>query len=257
LKAAEEYYTEGMYYLSYNNRPYAKKAYDKFVKANNAYPNFRDVTKQLSISLEKATIKVLVRPVNYKNFGWSYWGFQNDYLQYKMVNDLNNSSYKDVRFYTDADVASQHIQTDRVVTLDFNDLFVGPVYSQNNTINRSKQIKVGETKSIPPKPIFETAKATVYISQRIMQSRATLECRIYDWSTGNNIMLDRFPDNYTWRQEWGRYTGDSRALEPSDWTLINARPGNTTPSRNDIARRLIDNCYNSLLSRIRNGVKFD
>ena len=256
-KAAEEYYTEGTQYMTYNNRAYAKKAYDMFVKANIAYPNFRDVNSRISIAKELSTIKVLIRPVNYNNFGWSYWGFQNDYLQYKMVRDLNNSSFSDVRFYTDADVSAQRIQTDKVVTLNFNDLFVGTIYNDNKTINRSKQIQVGETRSVPPQPIYENVKATVYITRRVLQSHASLECRIYDWNSGNNILFDRFPDTYTWTQESARYTGDKRALEQSDWNLINNPPNGNTPTRNEIVQRLIDNCYNSLLSRIRNGVKFE
>lgn len=255
-KAAEEYYNEGMQYMTYNNRPYAKKAYDMFVKANNAYPNFRDVRTQMSVALENATIKVVIRPVNYNSYGWNYWGFQNDYLQYKIVRDLNNSSYNDVRFYTDAEASSQRIQADKVVDLNFNDLYIGTVYNDNYRIERSKQIQVGETKSNPPQPIFQTVKATVFVTQRILQSRASLECRIYDWASGSNILFDRFPDNYTWKQESARYTGDQRALEPSDWQLINNASNNNPPSRNELAQRLIDNCYNSLLNRIRSGVKF-
>lgn len=255
-KAAEEYYNEGMQYMTYNNRPYAKKAYDMFAKANNAYPNFRDVRTQMSLALEKATIKVVIRPVNYNSYGWNYWGFQNDYLQYKIVRDLNNSSYNDVRFYTDAEASSQRIQADKVVDLNFNDLYIGTVYNDNYRIERSKQIQVGDTKSNPPQPVFQTVKATVFVTQRILQSRASLECRIYDWTSGSNILFDRFPDNYTWKQESARYTGDQRALEPSDWQLINNTSNNNPPSRNELAQRLIDNCYNSLLNRIRSGVKF-
>ena len=43
LKAAAEYYNQGLAFLNYNNRPYAQKAYDMFVKANNAYPNYKEV----------------------------------------------------------------------------------------------------------------------------------------------------------------------------------------------------------------------
>jgi tetratricopeptide (TPR) repeat protein len=257
-KAAEEYYNQGQDYLTYNNRPYAQKAYDMFVKANNAYPNYKDVRNLMEEARQLATIKVLVTPVNYYNSGWNHWGFNNDYLQYKMVRELNNSSYRNVHFYTDADINSLRIQPDRLVELTFTDLYIGTALNDSYTINRSKQIKIGETKSNPPQPIYETVKATVYVNRRILQSRAALHCRIYDWATGRNIMSDRFPDNYTWRQESARYTGDSRALEPSDWTLINNSGSSPNPpSRYELAQRLVDNCYSQLLSRIRSGVSFD
>lgn len=255
-KAAEEYYDQGLEYLVYNNRPYARKAYDMFTKANNAYPNYKDVKNKMTMAMEMATIKVLVRPVNYYSFGWNYWGYQNDYLQYKIVRDLNNSSYRDVRFYTDADINLQHLRADRVVELNFTDLFVGQVYNDNNTIKRSKQIQIGETKSIPSRPVYETVHATLYVTRKIMQSRASLECRIFDWATNNNILFDRFPDTYTWKQESARYTGDKRALEPSDLNLINNPSNLRLPTRNEIAQRLIDNCYGLLLNRIKSGVNF-
>jgi hypothetical protein len=257
-KAAEEYYIQGQEYLGYNNRPYAQKAYDMFVKANNAYPNYKDVRNLMNEAQQLSMIKVLVKPVNYYNNGWGYWGFNNDYLQYKMVRDLNNSSYRNVRFYTDADISSQRIQPDRMVELNFTDLYIGTVLNDQYSINRSKQIQTGETKSNPPQPIFETVKATVYVTRRVLQSRASLECRIYDWANGRTILSDRFPDNYTWKQESARYNGDSRALEPSDWALINGGNSNyNPPSRYELAQRLVDNCYNQLLSRIRSGVSFD
>lgn len=257
LNAAEEYYNQGLAFLNYNNRPYAQKAYNAFTKANNAYPNYKDVKNLLAQAKELATIKVMVRPVNYYNFGWNYWGFDRDYLQYKMVQDLNNSSYyQNVRFYTDRDANAQRVQPDKVVELNFNELYISPVSRDQYTIRRSKKIKTGETKSNPPQPIYETVNATVYVTRQVLQSRASLDCRIYDWVSGSNLLMAQFPDNYAWKEERARYTGDSRALEPSDWNLINNNSGITIPGRNEIAERLINNCYNQLLSRIRSGVKF-
>ncbi len=255
-KAASEYYDQGVQYLSYNNRPYAQKAYDMFAKAGNIYPGFRDTREKMAQAMEMSTIKVVVKPVNYYSYGWNYWGFQNDYLQYKIVRDLNNSSYRDVRFYTEGDMYAAHLQADRIVELNFNDLYIGQVYNDNYTINRSKQIQTGQTKSLPPRPIYQTVYAKVYVTRRVLQSRASLECRIYDRVSNRIILSDRFPDNYAWRQESARYTGDQRALEPADWSLINNPSGGRPPDRNELAQRVVDNCYNLLLNRVKNGVSF-
>ncbi len=256
-KAAEEYYNQGQQYLTYNNRPYARKAYDMFVKANSAYPNYKDVREMMEQSKLLATIKVVVNQVNYDNYGWNYWGFNNDYLQYKITRDLNNSSYRDVKFYSEDEARRLNIRPDRIVNLTFTDLYIGQLFNDRYSIDRSKQIEVGQTKTNPPQPIYETVKATVYVTRRVLQSRASLECRIYDWASNRNILFDRFPDNNTWKDESARYTGDKRALEQSDWNLINNSSNINPPSRNELAQRLIDNCYNQLLSRIRNGVSFD
>lgn len=256
-KAAEEYYKQGQQYLTCNNRPYARKAYDMFVKANSAYPNYKDVREMMEQSKLLATIKVVVNQVNYDNYGWNYWGFNNDYLQYKITRDLNNSSYRDVKFYSEDEARRLNIRPDRIVNLTFTDLYIGQLFNDRYSIDRSKQIEVGQTKTNPPQPIYETVKATVYVTRRVLQSRASLECRIYDWASNRNILFDRFPDNNTWKDESARYTGDKRALEQSDWNLINNSSNINPPSRNELAQRLIDNCYNQLLSRIRNGVSFD
>lgn len=255
--AAEEYYNQAQANLADNTKAGAKMAYDLFVKANQAYPNYRDVKRKIEESKLLAAIKVLVNPVNYDNYGWNYWGFSNDYLLYKIIRDLNNSSYNNVKFYSDADLRMQNIQPDRIVSLNFTTLFIGQVYNDTYTISRSKEVKTGETKDIPPKPIYETVKATMYITRKLLQSNASLTCRIYDAATESNIFSDRFPDTYTWKAETASYKGDSRALEQPDWILINNSGNISIPSRKELAQRLIDNCYNSLLTRIRSGVKFN
>lgn len=255
-KAAEEYYNQGQHYLSYNNRPYGQKAYEMFIKANNAYPHYRDVEDRIREAREMATVKVVVRPVNYYNNSWNYWGFNNDYLQYTMVRDLNNASYNNTRFYTDREAETGFIKADRIVELNFNDLYIGSLYTDRYSIQRSKKIEIGQTRSVPAKPVYKTVTATVHVSRNILQSRASLDCRIYDWVSGSNILSDRFRDHYTWQHEAASYTGDKRALEASDWNLINNPAFVRPPSRAELAERLVNNCYSQLLSRIRSGVSF-
>lgn len=255
-KAAEEYYNEGVEYMNYNNRPYAQKAYDVFVKSNTAFPNYKDVGVKMVQAQELATIKVVINSVNYYNNGWGFWGFNNDYLQYRIVRDLNNSSYRNTRFYTIGEANLQRIQSDKVVELNFNDLYIGAVYKDNKVFKRSKQIVIGQTKSIPSQPVYQTVYATLYVTTSILQSRASLECRIYDRGTNANLLFDRFPDTYTWKQESARYTGDIRALDSNDLNIINNPTTGVLPSRQELAQRLVDNCYNQLLNRIRNGVSF-
>lgn len=255
-KAATEYYNQGLSALNYNNRQYAQRAYDYFSKANNAVPGFKDVNNLLREAEEKSQISVVVNPVRYDRYGFNYWGFSNDWLQQQIVRDLNARSFQHVRFFSDREASGQHLRADRVVDLNFTSIFIGQLSSKNYTIQRSAQIQTGSTKSNPPKPVYTTVYATVYVSRRILQSSASLECRIYDWATGRNILYDNFPDNYVWQQERATYKGDQRALTSSDRALINNRFDDRPPSRNQIADRLIRNCYNLLLTRIQSGVSF-
>lgn len=253
--AADEYYEQGLTYLNYDTRPNAQKAYDYFSKANKAVPGYKDVRALMAEALDKSYIKVVVSPVNYYNNGFNYWGFQNDWLQQQMVRDLNFRSYKDVKFFTDWDARSQNIQPDKIVDLNFTRIYISQLFTQYNTINRQTQIKTGETKTNPPKPIYETVTATVYVTRRYMQSNATLQCRIYDVYSNRNSFYDNFSNSYNWNIETATYRGDSRALTPEDWRLINNSFVNE-PGREEIADKLLRDSYNMLLGRINNRVSF-
>lgn len=254
--AAEDYYDAGMTFLGYNTREYAQLAYDNFSKAAKASPGFRDVDQMLRIAADKAILKVLVNPVDYNRFSWSYWGFQNDFLQQQMVRDLNNRSFRNVRFFTDWELRAQQGIPDKIVDLNFTELFIDQVHSDRNTYRRSKQVQTGQTKSNPARPVYTTVYATVTISRRYMSSFATLECRIYDRYNNQNLLYDRFPDRFNWKQEYATYTGDRRALTNEDLALISNSYNDQPPTRAMIADRLVRNCYQLLISRIQSGVGF-
>jgi hypothetical protein len=136
--AAGEYYNQGLEYLSYDNRISSRNAYDFFSKANGAVPGFRDVRQLMQEASERATIKVIVRAANYYNRNWNYWGFENDWLQQQIINDLNSQSFQDVRFYSDWDANSRQIRPDRLVELNFTELYVGQVFVKRYSINRTQ-----------------------------------------------------------------------------------------------------------------------
>jgi hypothetical protein len=255
-RAAKEYYNQGIEYLGYDGRENASKAYDYFVKANSAVPGYQNVTELLKEASDKATIHVIVRAANYYNQNWNYWGFHNDWLQQQIISDLNSQSFRDVRFYSDWEASSKQIRADRMVELNITELYIGQVYSERYKISRSKEIQTGSTKSDPPQPIYKTVTATVNVTKRYMQSGATLECRIYDLATGNNILYDRFPGNDDWKIETATYTGDRNALTSEDLQKISSNGNVRTPSRSEVADRLIRSCYSLLLNRIKTGVKF-
>jgi hypothetical protein len=253
---AREYYNHGLEYLTYDNRSAARSAYDCFRKANELVPGYQDVRNKMQEAQERSTLKVIVRTANYFNQGWGYWGLQNDWLQQQLIIDLNNRSLNDIRFYSDWEAANRRIRADQYVELNFTELFAGQVFNDQRTIRRSKQIQTGTTKSNPPQPVYTTVYANVLINRRYMQSRATLECRIYENATGRNLLYDRFPGFDDWQVETATYSGDSRALTPADWQLINNNNMLMPPSREQIAEKLIRSCYQQLISRINSAVQF-
>ena len=255
-RAAKEYYEQGVVYLGYDGRENARQSYDYFIKANSAVPGYQNVKILMQQAKEKATINVIVRAANYYNHNWNYWGLQNDWLQQQIINDLNNQSFREVRFYSDWEANSKQIRADRIVELNITELYVGQLYSEQYKINRSKDIQTGSTKTDPPQPVYKTITAVVTVTKRYMQSAATLDCRIYDLANGNNILYDRFPGNDDWKIETATFTGDRDALIPEDWNKINSNSNFRTPARSEVADRLIRSCYSLLLTRIKTGVKF-
>ena len=256
-QAAEEYYNLGLEYLNYQNRPYAQKALDMFTKANREVAGYKDVNRLMRDAELMAQMVVVVNPVDYYRFSFRHWGFNEDYLQWQMIRDLNNRSYRNVRFYSDEEVRRLRLHPERVVDMRFDQLFISSPYTERRQYQRSAQIPVdGSTGGNQTKPTYTTVTATVFVTRRYINANASLECRIYDVPTRRDILYDRFPGRYNWVQETATYTGDQRALTQADWQLINNR-FNQYPTCEEIAQQMIRDCYNQLLSRIQQGVSFD
>jgi hypothetical protein len=266
-KAADEYYNEAMQLMRQQNRQDARRAIELFNKATREIPNYRDVANQIRMAEQMATLWVVVNPVDYYSFGWNYWGFQNDYLQWQMLRDLNNRSFRMTRFVSEQEARSMRIVPERVVDMRFARLMVTNPFTERNSFDRQKEIVVQETNppSRPPntvtKPVTTppqtiTVRARVTITRELVNGDADLQCRIYDVRTGRNILFDNFPGRYNWVFESASFTGDRRALTDSDLRLLNNR-FERYPTREEVARKLIDDAYGLLIRRIEQGVNFD
>lgn len=262
VNAADEYYQAGMDLLGRQNRQDARRAMDYLNKANRESPGYKDVSNQLRYAEQLATLFVVVNPVDYYSFGWNYWGLQNDYLQYQMLRDLNNRSYKMTRFVTDQEARSMRLQPERVVDMRFQQLQVYNPYTERDTYQREKQIVTpdprppADTTGRPPVPKTITVRATVTVTKRYVNGDANLECRIYDVPTGRNILYDHFPGRYNWIYETATYSGDQRALTDEDRRILNNR-FDRYPTREEVGRKLIEDTYGLLIRRIEQGVNFD
>ncbi len=261
LQAAEEYYQRGIDLLRNENRRDARLAIDFLRKADRESPGYRDIGNQIRYAEEMATLYVVVNPVDYYNFGWNYWGFQNDYLQWQMLRDLNNRSYNYTRFVSDQEARSLRKRPERVVDMRFARLMVNNPYTDRHTFERQKQIQTpdpraaGDTTRQPSRGTI-TVRATVTVTKRLVTGDADLECRIYDVPSGRNILYDRFPGRYNWVFESATYNGDKRALTDEDLRLLNNR-FDRYPTREEVGQKLINDAYGALIRRIEQGVNFD
>lgn len=260
--AAQEYYDLGLEYLGYNNRVYAEKALSAFRSAQRELPGFRNIDQMIAKAEELSKLVVVVNPVDYYRYGWNYWGYNRDYLQWQMVQDLNRRSYRNISFFSDSEVRTRGLQPEKVVDMRFTHLNVTNPYTEKRSYTRSKEVPVVQrpptrpgSGASTPTTTTQTVYATVMVTKRFINGTGDLECRIYDIPSGSNILFDRFPGSYNWTFENATYSGDSRALTEDDWRLINNR-FNQYPTRQDVAQRVIDDSYHTLLNRIQQGVSF-
>lgn len=261
LSAADEYYQLGTELLKTEDRLDARRALDAFQKARREVPEYRDIANQIRRAELLATLYVVVNPVDYSGFGWNYWGYQNDYLQYQMLRDLNNRSYKMTRFLTEQEARGMRIRPERVVDMRFARLQVSNPYTERDTYQREKQIPVPNPKRDSlgrPLPSVEniTVRATITFTRRYINGDADLECRIYDINSGRNILYDHFPGRYSWVFETASFNGDQRALTDDDLRKLNNR-FEKYPTREEVGQKLINDAYSELVRRIEQGVNFD
>jgi len=95
-----------------------------------------------------------------------------------------------------------------------------------------------------------TVTATVNVTRRVIDSRATMDYRIMDAASRQMVGSDRISANYTWEKLTGSYTGDQRALSDKDWAIIRGAYNNQ-PSYNELYRELTKQLMNQFNNRMR------
>ena len=102
--------------------------------------------------------------------------------------------------------------------------------------------------------MYQTVYATVYITQRELTATGEMNVIITEVATRNQLAWDRLPANYRFNYEFARYTGDQRALDNNDWSIINNNRNQQLPRREEVMSEMVRDIYQNLLGRIRNAV---
>ncbi len=248
--AAASLYDRATAYLRNDNRNSAMQAYNLFKRTNQLVPGYKDVTSLMNTAKEKSILSIVINPVNYYAQSYNYWGLSNDYVQYQLTNDLRyqlgNSG--NIKVYTDREAYSNQVYPDRVVDLDWNELFMPMPTQQSFSRQVSRQIQTGV--NADKKPVYTTVYATLYITQKSVQARGTLTCRITDPQTNRTLLYETYPGGYNWREEYATYRGDSRALSSYDWALVN-NSNFRDPTRNNLFNEVLRQVYPRLINSIK------
>ncbi len=254
--AAEEHYVAANIFLEKPGRDNAKKAYNYFNKTNKYIPGYKDAETAMDRAYENATVNVVINPVQdnsyFFNGGWGNTGYNysNEYFQQTLIRELKNSSNRyPARFFTEWEARRDNVQPDWVIDLRLRNMDIPFPLTNTYSRNASSQVQSGTDSS--GKAIYTTVYATLNITRMSFTARAEMEVNIQEVTSGKNISYRSFRDDYRWEQERGTFTGDSRALSPRDWQLVN---GNNfgAPGKEEVLNEL----YRKIYPQVKNNISY-
>ena len=253
--AAEDYYAQATVFLNKPGRDDAKRAYNYFKKADALVPGYEDAKAKMDEAYQYAIVNVVINPVQdnsyFFNTGWgnSGYNYSNEYFQQTLIRELGgkNSTRYPARFYTDWEARRDNVQPDWEVNLTLRNMNIPRPQTYSYSRNVSQQVEVGRDTS--GKIIYRTVYATINITRQSFTARADMEINITDIATHKNITYNTFSEDYRWEEEHATYSGDSRALSPNDWALINNNYYNE-PRKEDVLNEL----YRKLYPQVKNKI---
>jgi hypothetical protein len=252
-QAAAEYYAAGTDLLNKPGRDEAKRSYNYFKKADKWVPGYEDAKVKMDEAYQNAIVNVVINPVQdnsyFLNTGWGNYGYNyiNEYFQQTLVRELGgiNSNRYPARFYTDWEARRDNVQPDWEVNLTLRNMYKPQTQTYSYNRNASQQVEAG--RDTAGRIIYKTVYATINIARQSFTARADMEINIKDLLTHKNIVFYTFREDYRWEEEHATYTGDSRALSPNDWSIINNNYYNE-PRREDVLNEL----YRKLYPQVKN-----
>ncbi len=258
--AAEDFYQRAAALLANaTDRNGFLQANSYFRRSGQYIPGYKDIDQRIRESYEKSIVNVVVNPIedNTLFFLGNNWGmpdfrYRPQEFQDMLIRDLGgrSASRMPARFYSDRDIRRERIMPDWEINMRWRN--INPVVTSPRQSNRqlSKNVQVGRDTS--GKPVYQTVYATLYINETQYSIRGDVEYQISDLV--NKTVLDNgiASDELTWFDRSATYTGDSRALGPDDWNLVNNRNNNElmNNSRGQVLTDLLRRIYPDLRRRI-------
>lgn len=253
-KAGEARFERGMAFMQRNDKQGFRNAYREFKMAAAFKPGDRDITDRMNEAYEYAVTNVIILPMQqYGGYVYSNYAPGSNNLDDELLNSLRfNNGNEFLKFYSSWDARSRHIRTDMVVDMQISTVNIGHYYDHRNTRRVSKEVVVKETVIRPDSIVKEyaTVHADITTTRRTMNSDAMLRLNVRD-ADGHWLWSDNYPAAHAWSTEFSTYTGDSRALSPSDKTQVERRP-EREPSEYDVMRCLIDDIKRNAENGLRN-----
>jgi len=247
--AAEFRYEAGMQLLQRGDRLSAQKAYENFRQVSGYVQGYKDTDDKKAEAYDLAIINVLVDKFDqrFNNFQVNGNFFQNDIVY--SLNNIGNSHY--YKFYNTGEPRAREVRADQFMDINVYDIWFGQMGSRRESYTVSKEITEKDKDDKEGKKTRTyTVTATVNVTRRLIDSRASMDYRVTDAASRRMIVSDRISANYTWEKLTGSYTGDQRALSDKDWAIIRGAYSEQ-PSYDELYRELTRQLMNQFDSRMR------
>ena len=213
ILALQEQYNGALSLLESGNIDDARLAYRRLVWVKNRQPDYKDIDRQLVISKDLATLKVVVeylpeRRSNYK--------IHSKVFYYRLFDELEkNASGEFVRFYKQDLAEELELRPHEVVTVQFLDFNIGTMFEHEESKSyQLDSVVVGTFTDDAGKEhnVMGSVKAEAVIHQQEIKAKGTLQIQIRNFQTDEVVQTKKYPGEYVWQNEWARYNGDSRAV---------------------------------------------
>ena len=245
--AAAFRYERGMDLLQRGDRLSAQKAFENFKQVSYYVPGYKDADDRKNEAYELAIVNVIVDKFDqrFNNYAVNGNYFQNDIVY--SLNNIGGSHY--YKFYNTAEPRAREVRADQFMDINVYDIWFGQMGSSRESYTVSKEVTEKDDKDDKKSRTY-TVSATVNVTRRIIDSRATMDYRITDAAGRRMVASDRVNASYTWEKLTGSYTGDQRALGDKDWAIIRGAYSNQ-PSYDELYRELTRQLMSQFDNRMR------
>ena len=163
-----------------------------------------------------------------------------------------------VRFYSFSQARKEGIDVpDQIIQMQFDDFTVGETHTlQQIKEVKSDTIKVGEVTldDGTKKDALGVVKAKVTVNRMEIISKGILSLEITGGRSESRVLLESFPGQFVWYNEWGNFNGDERALSDEDKEIINNIQVAPPPPR-QLFLEFTKPIYSQLTTRLRQFYK--
>jgi hypothetical protein len=141
------------------------------------------------------------------------------------------------------------LKADHLLSLSFDDFVVGQTYVKERIQDvKRDSVKLGETAQ--KRPVYGTVKARVTTFEKTISSSGLLDFRIRDFNNGRIISQEKMPGTFVWRDVWGTFNGDERALTEEERRICRRREIMPPPPQ-DLFIEFTKPIYSQLTTKIR------